>query len=312
MDRPAVMAAPDTATIGGSLRTEFRRLGDALRAELFKVTHRRMTYILLGALVGLMVLFYGILWLRIRQGPDRETARAIANWLSLESTMSFQNVIPYGLGLERFFATLVCVIFAGTMMGNEYDWRTVGLVVGRGVRRWHFIFAKLAISLLFTACAVVVGFLAAMAASAWFTHLYGLPYGPMDGVRLWDALASMVRLAFVISPSVVLALLFAVTWRSAGQAVGAALGIYFTEGIFTNLLTNARGWLSHIPEGLVNFNGDAVMRANGRVGNAGDSGAFIFGSGDAPLWRATLIISVWILVAMVLFFWQFQHRDVQE
>ncbi|MGH2633241.1 MAG: ABC transporter permease subunit, partial [Tepidiformaceae bacterium] len=276
------------------------------------VAHRRMTYILLGALVGLMLLFYGILWLRIRQGPDRETARAIASWLSLESTMSFQNVVPYGLGLERFFATLVCVIFAGTMMGNEYDWRTVGLVVGRGVRRWHFIFAKLVISLLFVAVAVLIGFVAALIASVWFSHLYGLPYGTIDAKRLLHMVYGLARLAFVISPSVLLALLFAVTWRSAGQAVGAALGIYFTEGIFTNLLTNARGWLSHIPEGLVNFNGDAVMRANGRVGNAGDSGAFIFGSGDAPLLRATLVICIWVVVALALFFWQFQRRDVQE
>ena len=311
MNSPTVLRSGVVAN-RATLRVEAGRLSDALRAEFFKVVHRRMTYILLAALVGLMLLFYGILWLRIRQGPDRETARAIANWLSLQSTMSFQNVVPYGLSLERFFATLVCVIFAGTVMGNEYDWRTVGLVVGRGVRRWHFIFAKLAISMLFTLVAVILGFLTAMAASAWFTHLYGLPYGTTDGAWFVHMVFSMVRLAFVVSPSVMLALLFAVTWRSAGQAVGAALGIYFTEGIFTNLLSNARGWLSHIPEGLVNFNGDAVMRANGRVGNGGESAAFIFGSGDAPLWRATLIIFVWLAVAMALFFWQFQRRDVQE
>lgn len=311
MDSPrTLLAAP--AARGGTVRVEFRRLGDALRAEFFKAAHRRMTYILVAALVGLMLLFYGILWLRIRQGPDRETARAIANWLSLQTTMSFQNVVPYGLGLERFFATLVCVIFAGTMMGNEYDWRTVGLVLGRGVRRWHFIFAKLAIALLFVVVAVVIGFVAAIGASAWFSHLYGLPYGPMDGHRLVEMAFGMARLAFVISPSVLLALLFAVMWRSAGQAVGAALGVYFTEGIFTNLLNNARGWLSHIPEGLVNFNGDAVMRANGRVPNAGDSGAFIFGTGDAPLWRAVVVIVAWLVVSAVLFFWLFHHRDVQE
>jgi ABC-type transport system involved in multi-copper enzyme maturation permease subunit len=253
-----------------------------------------------------------ILWLRIRQGPDRPSARAFAEWLSLQSAMSFKNVVPYGFALERFFATLVCVIFAGTMMGNEYDWRTVGVVVGRGVRRWHFIFAKTVIALLFTVTAVAVAFSAAMAASAWFSHLYGLPYGTFDGVRLWHALGSFVRTAFVVFPFVFLALLCAVTWRSAGQAVGASLGVYFTESIFTGLLTNARGWLSHVPEALLNVNGDAIMHANGVLTDQGGGGPFVFGSGTAPLWRATIILLAWMFGFVLLFAWQFQRRDIQE
>jgi ABC-type transport system involved in multi-copper enzyme maturation permease subunit len=285
---------------------------DALRAEFFKVSRRRMTYILFGAATGLVLLFYIILWLRVRQGPDHNTIRAQVNWLALRDGLAFRNVVPYGFALERFFATLVCVIFTGTMMGNEYDWRTVGVVTSRGVKRWHFLFAKLVSGIVFTVITVTLCFLVAMAASAWFSYLYDLPYGEFSVARIADMFASTGRTSFVIFPFVVMSLLFATQWRSAGQAVGAALGFYFIEGIFTSLLTNARGFLTHIPDALFNINGDAIMRGNGilRAGEGG--GPFAIAEGGPPGWRAFLILSGWLLLLGVAAFLRFQRRDIQE
>jgi ABC-type transport system involved in multi-copper enzyme maturation permease subunit len=286
---------------------------DALRAEFFKVSRRRMTYILFAAATGLVLLFYIILWLRVREGPDRNTIQSQIRWLALRDGLSFRNVVPYGFALERFFATLVCVIFTGTMMGNEYDWRTVGVVTSRGVKRWHFLFAKLVSGIVFTLITVTLCFLVAMAASAWFSHLYGLPYGDFSFTRVVDMFASLGRTSFVIFPFVVMSLLFATQWRSAGQAVGAALGFYFIEGISTSLLTNARGFLTHVPDALFNINGDAIMRGNGVLGRAGDSGGpFAISDGGPPGWRAFLILSAWLLLFGIAAFLRFQHRDIQE
>src|SRR6185369_8720115 len=157
---------------------------DALAAEWFKTTHRRMTYILLLSLWALMVMFYIILWLRIREGPAHRGFDSRAEWLALREGMSFRNVVPYGLQLERFFVTLLSVIFTATMMGNEYDWRTVGSVLGRGVRRRDFLTAKVIVALGFAAVCVVSAFLVAMAMSAYFTNLYGLSYGDFTLGRL--------------------------------------------------------------------------------------------------------------------------------
>lgn len=284
---------------------------DALRAEWFKVSRRRMTYILFAAAMGLTALFYVILWLRIRDGAD-PGVNGVVRLLALKDGMSFKNVIPYGFSLERFFATLVCVIFSGTMMGNEYDWRTVGVVMGRGVKRWHFVFAKVVSGVVFTLLTVALCFIVAMVCSAWFSQLYGLPFGSLNAARVADVFASAGRTSFVILPFVVMSLAFATQWRSAGQAVGVSLGFFFIEGVFTNLLNNARGILSHIPEALFNVNGDAVMRANGVLGRSGEGGPFFIPESGPPVWRGGLVLGLWIVIFGLAVFWRFQRRDIQE
>jgi len=292
------------------LREEAGWLWDALQAEWFKVTRRRMTYICLGVFSALVLLFYVILWLRIREGPG-DRASEFAFWIALRGALSFRNVVPYSLNLERFFATLVCVIFAGTMMGNEYDWRTVGVVTSRGVRRWHFVFAKAVSGVVFTVVCLLLGFLVAMAASAWFTNLYGLNWGAFDAARVADILTGLLRTTFVILPFVFLSLLLSTVWRSAGQAVGAALGIFFMEGIFIALLNAARGWISYLPDFFFSVNVDAVMRGNGTFSDNG-GGPFILGSGGPPEWRGLLVLAAWISLFVLGAFWRFQRRDIQE
>jgi ABC-type transport system involved in multi-copper enzyme maturation permease subunit len=289
---------------------EARRLWHALDAELFKILHRRMTYVLIFAVAALVVLSYVLLWWGVRAGPGHRR-NAYFDWLAMKTTMSFASVIPYGLSLERFFVTIASVIFAGSVMGNEFDWRTVGVFSARGVRRWHFIAAKVIVSAAFTFALVAVGFAVAMAASAWFTHLYHLPYGGFDAPRAGSAIAGVARTTLVLLPLVLLALLAGAALRSAGQAVGAALGVYLAEAVFTALLNRSQGWVSHVPDALINFNGDALMRFNGAFSSEG-TGPFIFGSGDAPAWRAVSVLALWALAFVAFALWRFQARDIQE
>jgi ABC-type transport system involved in multi-copper enzyme maturation permease subunit len=285
---------------------------DALRAEIFKTVNRRMTYILLGAIVALMTLFYVILWLRLREGPETGV-QAQVRYLALREGMSFVNVLPYGLQLERFFLTLIAVIFTATMMGNEYDWRTVGVVMSRGVRRRDFVAAKLVTSAVFLLAALCVGFVVAMIWSAWFSNLYGLPYGTFGVARFADLFASLGRTWFVIMPFVLMALLFSTFWRSAGQAVGFALGFFFLEGIFTGLLDSAHGFLAHIPDALMNANVTAVMRANGVLSSdSQDRGPFATSQGGVGIWQGALVLLAYIAAFGMAAFWRFQKRDIQE
>ena len=293
----------------GGLRAD--TMVQALRAELFKTTHRRMTYILLAAAGTLVAVFYSLLWLRIQQGPAGRR-RGFEHWLEARNGMAFVHVVPYGLELERFFVTLICVVFAATMMGNEFDWHTAGHAISRGVRRDHFIISKAVVAVLFTVVAVAVGLLVAIGLSAYWSNLYGLPFGVMDAARLWSAIAGIGRTAFVILPFVAMAMLFATIWRSAGMAVGFSLGCFFLESIFTGLLTNATGWLSHVPGWLFNTNIAAVMHLNGVVPGDSPIGSFVASSSGTSAGRGAAVLAAWMAAFAAIAFWRFIRRDIPD
>jgi ABC-type transport system involved in multi-copper enzyme maturation permease subunit len=269
-----------------------------------------MTYILLATGPLLVTAYYGLLWIQIRHAPGRR--RALFHWLSLRSGMSFENAIPYGLQLDRIFVTLIAVVFTATMMANEYDWRTAELVFSRGVKRTHFLAAKAVMSLGFTVIAMAFAFGVGLALRAWFSHLYGLPFGTVDSARLGTAVASLARTTFVALPFVALALLCATIWRSASMSAGVALGFFFFEGLFTGVMADAKGLLAHVPEFLLSGNALAIVRPNGLVRDSWLTGPFgiAIGTSDFPTARAATLIVAWTAVFVAVAFWRFQRRDV--
>jgi ABC-2 type transport system permease protein len=291
------------------MKAELAGLRIALRAELFKVVRRRMTYICCATIVILVALVFVGLWLRLRDGPGN-SPEEVAVWFVIRISVSFEHSTPYGLSVTRFFATLIAVAFTGTIVGNEYDWRTVSAVVARGVRRRHFLGAKLIVAVAFTTIIVVLGLATAAAASAWLTALYGLSWGDADAARLTDVLFGLARTTFVILPFVFLGALFGLVWKSGGQAVGGSLGVFFSEQIFHSLLTLASGWPTLIPKAFFTANIDAVMRANGMFADGG--GPFVLESGGPSVWRGVLILLAWSAGFIAFAFWRFARRDIQE
>jgi ABC-type transport system involved in multi-copper enzyme maturation permease subunit len=151
-----------------------------------------------------------------------------------------------------------------------------------------------------------------MAMSAYFTNLYGLSYGDFTLGRLAGVLLSLGRTTFVVIPFVFLALFFATIWRSAGQAVGFALGFFFLEGIFTSLLDNARGLLSHVPDAMLNINAMGVMHANGSYPGSQDRGGPFSGPVGPAAWVGAAVLGAWMAAFVVATFWRFLRRDIGE
>ena len=284
---------------------------NALRAELFKTVRRRMTYILLLSLSGLITLYYLLLWWQIRHQPTGRRG-AIREFFNLRDGMSFDGAIPYALQLERFFVTLVCIVFVATMLANEYDWRTASVALGRGVKRHHFLAAKAIVGLGFVLLSVTLGFVVALGWSAWFSFLYDLPFGAVDWALARTALEGVGRLVFAVIPFAALALFLATIFRSAGQAVGVAAGVFFLEALFTGVLTDARGLLSHVPEVLLASNLRAVLAANGAVRESTLAGplGLVVGESTIPIWRAAAVVTAWTAFMVTASFWRFQRRDI--
>ena len=285
---------------------------NALRAEVFKTVRRRLTYILLLSLGALITLYYALLWWQIRLRPVRGRG-AFREWVNLREGMSFEGVVPYALQLERFFVTLVCIVFVATMLANEYDWRTASLALGRGVKRHHFLAAKAIVGLAFVLVAVLLGFVVALGWSAWFSYLYNLPFGTIDGPLAANAAKGLARLAFAVLPFAALALFLATLFRSTGQAVGVAAGVFFLEALFTGVLNDATGLLSHVPEVMLAANLRAVLSANGVVRDSTLAGplGLVVGEATIPIWRGAVVVALWTVAFVGAAFWRFQRRDVE-
>ncbi len=285
---------------------------NALQAEVFKTVRRRMTYILLLSLGGLITLYYLLLWWQIRHRPLGRRG-AFREWLNLRDGMSFDGVVPYALQLERFFVTLVCIVFVATMLANEYDWRTASVAVGRGVKRYHFLAAKAVVGLGFVVVSVLLAFAVALGWSAWFSRLYDLPFGRVDWALAAQAAKGLARLVFVVVPFAALALFLATLFRSTGQAVGVAAGVFFLEALFTGVLSDATGLLSHIPEVLLAANLRAVLSANGAVRDSTLAGplGLVVGESVIPVWRGAMVVALWIVGLVAASFWRFQRRDIE-
>jgi len=113
-----------------------------------------------------------------------------------------------------------------------------------------------------------------------------------------------------------MALFFSAVWRSTPQAAGFALGFFFLESIFTGVLDTATGFLSHLPEALVNANALSVMNANGIVPDNSLTGPFGLLAGDGssvvPVWRAAGVLMLRIVAFGTVAFWRFRRRDLGD
>lgn len=283
----------------------------ALAAELFKLKKRRMTYILLATLVLLVALFYFLLWLRAQQGPAPRF-RGRTEYLALLDSMAFANVEAYGLQLVRLFGTLVAVIFAAMVAGNEYAWGTVSLVISRGTPRLPFIAAKMVVSVAYVLVVVTIGLLAAALASMLLSHLYDLPFGAIGTDRFRLALLAEGRTVLSMLPFVFLAIVVATVGRSAGLAVGFALGVFFLEGIFTRVFTNTTGWISYIPQVLPNAHINVLMLQNGPQASAalGFLGASDALAPGASAMRSAAILCLYATTFAVVAAWQVRRKDL--
>ncbi|MEO6399123.1 MAG: hypothetical protein ABIP13_11690, partial [Tepidiformaceae bacterium] len=165
----------------------------------------------------------------------------------------------------------------------------------------------------FVLVAVLLGFAVSLGWSAWFSFLYDLPFGTVDWALAAGAAKGLARLVFAVLPFAALALLLATIFRSAGQAVGAAAGVFFLEAIFTGVLNDAEGYLSHIPEVLLAANVRAVLAANGVVRDSTLAGplGLVVGEATIPLWRGATVVALWLVAFVGAAFWRFQRRDVE-
>ena len=229
-----------------------------LRSELFRLTRRAMPRVLLLILVAALAAFYLLLWTVVRNSAEEPSGLDVSG---IRDGLRVGAARATGLSLVQQAGTVLVVIVAASTVATEFTWGTIRTLLPRSDGRSALLTAKLIALLLFVAVTVLVGYLAALGASALVTALEGLDrdLGPQFLSR---TLASLARTAYVMLPFLALAFLVAVWARSSAAGIGIGLAVLFLEGLLTSLMTAAGGPLERVADAMPGRNVEALLNAN--------------------------------------------------
>ncbi len=276
-------------------------------AEFFKLRKRSMTTILLLIMIGIIVVLYLILLAISNVSlPGGQRAGNIVTLLGLP------GALPFTMTLMATFGSALAVVLAASMMGNEYNWRTIRTMLISSESRSKLIAAKLMTVVVY----VLIGLVIAMAAGFLMSLLttaiggYKFDFSFFTGSYAWDQFLQFWRTFYIMMPYVLLAFLFAVVGRSAMPGIAVGIGVFFLEGIITALMRTAGGWVANIPDYLINANFAAINRLNDLPGQVG--GAFGGGGGNSlpSVTHAAITLAIYIVVFVAAAFYTFNKRDV--
>jgi ABC-type transport system involved in multi-copper enzyme maturation permease subunit len=273
-------------------------------AEFFKLTHRRMTWILAAIVIVLTGVVYTVILIRVQNGGNADRPDQLANFTQF---MSVTNVVPFGYSVTQQLVTILGIVLAGAAVGSEFGWRTVLLMTAWTGARVRLVAAKLLVLALLVAAGVLVGFFASLAGSV----ITGLVRGSLQG-SAWSgsllphAIAGGARTWLAVLPYVLLAGALAMLGRSTTLGVAVGLAVLFLEHVVGPLV----GLLGHPFDNLQNVflyrNAGGLMQANGILPGS-DSTAGV----PSPVHGAVVLL-IYAALFVGITFLAFLHRDLTE
>lgn len=257
-----------------------------LQSELFRLRKRPQTWLLLFIGFLLTALVYGgfVVGALLTSGSDQN---------EFQQVLTFAELPDFGLGIGLgFFGSVLIIIVAAGMMGNEYSWNTLRPLVARARSRASLMTAKLLTLLIYS-----VLFSVALAALIAGLALISSMIVGIDAAFSMDALRESaeftMQVVFVNLPYLAFAFLLATVARSNAAGIAGALGLSFIEEPILQLL----GLASDIFE---------TIRSYGIIYNVNA----IIGFEDGDTARAAIILLVYTAIFIAMSYVVFLRRDV--
>ena len=283
-------------------------------AELFKMRKRMMTKVLLFVLVGIMVVFYLLLFAVSKAnlpstggGPRMD---------QIENLLGLPVALPFAMSMLASFGSVLAVILVASMMGNEYNWRTIRTALTFSEGRLRFLTAKLTAAAILILIGMVVGLATGFMMSLITTAIggYAFDFSFATGSYLWAQFLQFWRTFFVIIPYVLLAFLLAIVAKSAGPGIGLGIGVIFLEGIITLVMRLAGGWIAQIPNYLLNANVSAITALAqlppGFMSGPGGGGGLGLSESLPGVPHAFITLTLYSMAFVGIAFYMFRTRDV--
>ena len=202
-----------------------------IHAELIKMRHRTMTYVLLATQIGVMAfvfvvvgLIVGPLLAGVRDLPLGETL------VPLRASGAIVGDFVFG-GL----GSLLAVIYAGAMVGADYSWGVVRNPIARGESREVYMLAKAVAIGLVVALGAAIAFVAGMLMVVITALTAGLDLGGFTLDTLLQLVGGWGLGTLVLLERAAIAIAVATLLRSQLAGIVVAIVLYVAEPIIANV-----------------------------------------------------------------------------
>ena len=287
-----------------------------IKAEIYKLRKRSMTYILLLILIGLFAL---ILSITQATAINSTTVTTVTNGIpttqavpAVAANVQFlQGAITSTIAmLGGLIGVVLAVVLIANGMGSEYGWNTIRPYLLCSESRSKMFTSKLIADAIFVVAGMIIGVITVILLGVLFTAIRGFSWNLGAGTSSFTGhqLLNFVRAFYVILPYALLAFLFTVLGKSTAAGIGFGIGASVIESIITGLLSNAHGWLAKIPDYLLSTNISKITSLSGASG-----GVAIHAGTNTPVpssLHAFIVVAVYCVVFIATSFTIFQKRDV--
>lgn len=284
-----------------------------LRSELYRLTRRWMPWIMLGLIFVSAFVFYFLIWVSINAQLQAVKSGTIpappGGTAPLEQTLrqiAPDRVAQLGVGVVAGLGSVMLIVFAASHVGTEFGWGTFRTLLAHGASRTGFLVSKALSLVLYAFVFMVVGTIAAIAASYTVSAVAGI--SPGSGVDVVEVARVAAKSGYTFLPYMALAVAIAVWSKSAGAGIASGLVVYFAEGIVAGILVSLNKDYAQIVNWGLSRNASALTRT--ATGQGGPATQDPTASTLPDPTQAAVVLAVYCVIFLALAYWRLRSRDV--
>jgi len=272
-----------------------------------------MPWIMLGLIVVIAFVFYFLIWVSVNaqlQAVKNGTLPVPAGGTTqLEQTLrqiAPDRVAQFGVSVVAGLGSVMLIVFAASHVGTEFGWGTFRTLLAHGASRSGFLVSKAVSLVLYAVVFMIVGSIAAIAASYTVSAVAGI--SPGSGVDFAEVARVAVKSGYTFLPYMALALAIAVWSKSAGAGIATGLVVYFAESIVAGILVSLNKDYAQIVNWGLSRNASALTRTVS--GQAGPTSQDPTASTLPDPTQAAIVLGIYCAIFLVLAYWRLRSRDV--
>ena len=195
---------------------------DQIRAELFKLRKRKMTWIMIIVLAAFLCLIFFAVYGITASPPARMPQEGLE---TMRNLITFPDASTMIFSMAQNIGAILLTIIVASSVGNEYGWGTIRQTLIRKGIRYQYVLSKLVAFIVYALIGIVIAFIIGFCLALLTTQL-------VKGELNWDfmtvsyigELFTMYGWTFYgLFVYILLAILLSLVGRSAIAGIGGTL-----------------------------------------------------------------------------------------